>query len=247
MALISCPECGKQTSDKFAKCFRCGATVGQDSKTTLNKITNRTKTSNEQGINNSQVLVILLVLFGTILFATIWYNMDHPTNIGNQNKLSNSQIENDSENRQRVEEVNTQNNSVENQARKSEIEKQPSLDDQLALKIVLRTYQWYEDGSAASISFQYQDNPSKGTMVLTGSIHTLEYRYEGDRNAIDAITDPERKCSFVYNYEIRGNYIVATFAKSTCGYDGSNHTFTYNVSDNTISSYTGQGEMIFKP
>ena len=47
MALIQCPECGKEISDKAGKCPHCGYPIEKESSTTENKITqNETKTVN---------------------------------------------------------------------------------------------------------------------------------------------------------------------------------------------------------
>jgi hypothetical protein len=137
--------------------------------------------------------------------------------------------------------------TAQNQETNSVNATKESIEDKIAAKIVSHVYFWYEDGSYATLSFQYEDNPSVGTMVLTSTIHILEFRYEGDRNAIDAVTNPDAICRFEYTYKINDNYINTTFVKSNCNYSGSKHHLTYNESDNTISAYTNEGEMIFKP
>jgi len=247
MALISCPECSKQISDKAERCIRCGTPIRQQSISDRNINTSNPIVAEELQISSSQWFVIGAVVFSVIVLSIIYYNLDSITSTNRQDNSSDRQTEYAARNGQRTEEENTQKPQVENLPSKSELDKQPSLDDQRVLKIVSRTYQWYEDGSTATISFQHQDNPSEGTLVLTGSIHTLEYTYAGDRNAIDAVANPDRKCSFVYNYEIRGTNIHATFVKSDCGYDGKDNTLFYNESGNYITAYTSQGEMNFKP
>jgi hypothetical protein len=118
-------------------------------------------------------------------------------------------------------------------------------EDRIGKIISGKSYHWYEDGSTATITFQSDDAPSSGSMTLTSTIHILEFRIEGDRNAIDAVVNPDVICRFEYTYDIRGNYIHAKFVKSICNYDAADRTFTFNESNSTISIFSNEGEMIF--
>lgn len=86
MALISCPECGKQISDKAEKCIRCGTPIGQDTTTDWNVYASKPTVANELQISSSQWFVIGAVVFSVIVLSIIYYNLDHPTN-----NLANSQ------------------------------------------------------------------------------------------------------------------------------------------------------------
>jgi hypothetical protein len=113
--------------------------------------------------------------------------------------------------------------------------------------LIAHSYSYHNDNLWASLSFESKDkNNTSGTLTLSGSILTVVLYIENDRNYVGTATDPDRTCKFVYSYEIKGNYIKATFVKSDIGYDGNSHTWTYNEKDNTISMYSGIGEMIFK-
>jgi len=133
---------------------------------------------------------------------------------------------------------------VENSEKKGD--KKPTTEDRIVEEISDNTYSWYEEGSTATLTFQRESNSNTGTLVLTGTIHILEFRIEGDRNAVDAVANPNIICRFEYTYDIRGNYIHVKFVKSTCDYHAADRTFTFNESNNSISIYSNEGEMIFK-
>ena len=154
-----------------------------------------------------------------------------------------------SENKQLLmENQSSPNKSQSTQRENREVykEKKPSVDEIMAKQIVSRSYYWHEDGLSVSLSFQYEDNPNSGTMVLSGPTHTLSFRIDGDRSFVGAALYPNRPCSITYNYTIRGNYINADFVSSTCDYDGNGKNLVYDESRNSISIYTNEGEMILK-
>jgi hypothetical protein len=197
--------------------------------------------------NNAGFIVGILVLlpFFIVFVILIVRNSSQ----GNQQEKSELNQNNEIGSNKPIENTAPTNNqaTVQNQGSNSENTIRKSIEDKIAAKIVAHVYSWYEDGSYATLSFQYESNPSVGTMVLTSTIHILEFRYEGDRNATDAVLNPDVICHFEYTYKIIDNYINTTFVKSNCNYSGSNHHLTYNERDNTISAYTNEGEMIFKP
>jgi len=185
---------------------------------------------------------LFLIFFGILIICClIYWNKQKDSGILQNQANTSFQPEVSSNNQQAKQ---SQNGSKTQQI---QTEKQSSPENILANKIVENIYTWYEEGSSASLTFRPDGNSSVGTMVLTGSIHTLEFRFEGDRNALDAITNPKQICSFTYAYNISGNYIHATFVNSSCNYQAKDRTFTFYESDNTICAYTSQGEMVFKP
>ena len=61
MAIISCPECGKQISSEAEKCPHCGYPIDKNSEIIQNKIEN---SSAEGGTNTFCVVVFVLALLG---------------------------------------------------------------------------------------------------------------------------------------------------------------------------------------
>ena len=246
MALINCPECGKQISDKAEKCPQCGLHLPfSPIQRTESNFPYRSKPLSKKN-NTGYILGILTFLCLCIVsLILIVRNGSQPANQQKNELIQKNEI-GSNDTIQNTSSINNQT-TAQNQGTNSGNTTRESIEDKVAAIIVANSYSWYEDGSYATLSFQYEGNPSTGTMVLSSTIHILEFRYEGDRNAIDAVVNPDAICRFEYTYKINDNYINTTFVKSNCNYSGNNHHLTYNERDNTISAYTNEGEMIFKP
>jgi len=252
MSLISCPECGKQISDKAETCIHCNASL-----TDLNKPKehqNKTKgdlKSDKEKIKvrkasnigpNIAITIIIIIFYIPVVFV---YNRSVPEPIKEVFTTITAQFQED-ESRSVNSNVGDYQSSSESETQHAPSANVLTEEDRIARKIVSRSYNWYEDGLSVSLSFQYEDNPNSGTMVLSGPTHTLSFRIDGDRSFVGAALYPNRPCSITYNYTIRGNYINADFVSSTCDYDGNGKNLVYDESRNSISIYTNEGEMILK-
>ncbi|MDP2561534.1 hypothetical protein [Psychrobium sp. 1_MG-2023] len=74
MAIISCPSCQKQISDKASMCMHCDATIGPISKESMESSARVHKIKQAQGIQIQTFLALILFLAG----FTIWYWDDKP-------------------------------------------------------------------------------------------------------------------------------------------------------------------------
>lgn len=78
MALINCPECSKEISDKAKECPHCGYPLSSKEKTTIKPIEIKTKTAKEK---EHEKKVITRCVYGVILFigliivGYIWHSM----------------------------------------------------------------------------------------------------------------------------------------------------------------------------
>jgi uncharacterized protein YxeA len=120
-------------------------------------------------------------------------------------------------------------------------------ENKIARELISHKYIWYEDGDAAYISFSPGSDPSQGGVTITSIIRVMEFRLEGDRNAIDVVTNPNVHAVFEYTYVINHNHLNLTFVKSNVNYTGSDKTLSYDERTKTLTAYTNEGEMIFKP
>lgn len=73
MALIKCPECGKEISDKASSCPSCGYPIGTNT-TTKESVSAVTATSKKQGFNIKKLLLIILVAVVAIIIGIVIYN-----------------------------------------------------------------------------------------------------------------------------------------------------------------------------
>ena len=73
MALINCPECGKEISDKASSCPSCGYPIGTNT-TTKESVSAVTATSKKQGFNIKKLLLIILVAVVAIIIGIVIYN-----------------------------------------------------------------------------------------------------------------------------------------------------------------------------
>ncbi|MBU2179241.1 MAG: hypothetical protein KJ930_07370 [Gammaproteobacteria bacterium] len=68
MAIISCPYCRKQVSDKAAACMHCSAQLGEISAEELQKLQREKKQKMGDSLNNHAMLAMLI-----FLSSFIWY------------------------------------------------------------------------------------------------------------------------------------------------------------------------------
>ncbi len=68
MAIISCPYCKKQVSDKAAACTHCGSQLGEISAEAMHKLQREKKQKMGDRLNNHAMLAMLV-----FLSSFIWY------------------------------------------------------------------------------------------------------------------------------------------------------------------------------
>lgn len=70
MALIECPECGKEISDKARSCPGCGCPIGTADQGAVNKITTK-----KQNIDIKKYLPAIIGVIVVIIIGTVIYNV----------------------------------------------------------------------------------------------------------------------------------------------------------------------------
>lgn len=72
MALINCPECGKQISDKAERCIGCGFPVGQGSPTNSKREINDFKQNNQKNPSSHRTYIFPVVVICIFLLFISW-------------------------------------------------------------------------------------------------------------------------------------------------------------------------------
>jgi hypothetical protein len=225
MALINCPECGKQISDKAENCIHCGLPLHSSSSQNLNSPVSVERKTLAKKKNRSFVFALIAIFLWAGTFTVLL--------------LRSGALAHAPQNQQpQTQEQPTQSTPATTTDKPAE--------NKLNVDIVSHKYYWYEDGDAAFISFSPDGQGDEGTATITSIVRVMEFRLEGDRNAIDVVTNPNLHAVFEYKYLIRDYHVHLTFVKSNVNYTGSNHILTYDTKNKTLSAYTNEGEMIFK-
>ncbi len=78
MALINCPDCGKQVSDSVEKCIHCGRALTQKDKAKI-RFDNSVTDAKAFAVKNKRILkivipiILAIIVVGIIVYA-LWYN-----------------------------------------------------------------------------------------------------------------------------------------------------------------------------
>lgn len=80
MALINCPECGKQVSDSAIQCPNCGFGVDAYVKRQKDTINNKTKINNPKLLIRFISIVLVFVFIGCIILIVVIPNINDTTN-----------------------------------------------------------------------------------------------------------------------------------------------------------------------
>lgn len=90
MALIKCPECGKEISDKANSCPNCGCPIGTDTATKESISTVEVSPSNKQGVKIKKFIPLIIGVVVVAIIGIIIYNVKvvQPKKIEAQNKAT---------------------------------------------------------------------------------------------------------------------------------------------------------------
>ena len=252
MALISCPECGKQISDKAEYCIYCRFPLAYKNKpkgyqnNTMgylkpdrDYIGGRNVSNESTNVGAAVAIIVILMIIGIAVYKLgyePYYENKMADSLQSQDRVSFSVNSN----------VGGYPSGSESEIQQVPIANVPTTNDLIAKKIVSNSYFWYKDGSSASLVFQHDGNSSDGTLVLTATGDVLNLKFDGNLYA-GVVLAPNDIFRLHYKYTIRGIYINASFISASCTLEGKNFNMTYDESGNYICAYTNEGEMYFKP
>ena len=162
MALINCPECNKEISDKVESCIHCGYSIENNNKN--NKTTLDSKRKDKKSkfkLYPIIILMLLIFLVGTSAFIIKQYNqimkLEETINLADKNKLITTQKETSSD------EKNTSNIEVDEVENEDEVQVTLLRKDTVPKDALNGIYSDY-----VTFEFEVKNNTDRGIRGIQG-------------------------------------------------------------------------------